>query len=585
MRDRDEHERRRITRRSVIAGVGGAAGAAVMSQAIGASPAQTQHWDHETDLLCIGGGATGCAAAVVGTDGGAKVILMERAPILGGTSRKSGGVAWVPNNSLLRAQGIDDKKEDCLRYMARFAYPHRYTPASPTLGLDTLSFKLLEAFYDNGSKVIDRLGKTGVVEFGVFTIGDKPPPDYADHLAENKVSSGRALVPKDANGTALAGQVGHGGRIIDACEAWLTKRGVPILTEHRATKILMENGRCIGVEAVNGDKTLRIRARKGVIFSTGGFAHNTDLIQMHQRFLYGSCAVAQSQGDFVQMAGAVGARMGQMDMAWRTQVVLEDALQNRFMAVGVFFVPSDSMVIVNKYGRRAVDEKRDYNDRTRVHFTYDPVTEDFPNQLLFMLIDERALDAFGGAYPIPTDPKTPYLVAGNTLQELSSNLKARLRGIADKTGGVDLAANFATTLAETIKKFNDYARSGRDPEFNRGAQSYDRAWQGFFSKMRDGSKQPANNMPNPTMYPMADHGPYYAIILGPGALDTSSGPMTNEHAQILDSASRPIPGLYGAGNCICAPTRDAYMGAGGTLGPNMTYGYIAAMHAVGEKPV
>jgi 3-oxosteroid 1-dehydrogenase len=572
---------RKISRRSVIAGVGGAAGAAMVSQTIGA-PAAGQRWDQETDILCVGGGATGCAAAVVAADGGAKVTLMERAPILGGTSRKSGGVAWVPNHSLLRAQGIEDRKEDCLRYMARFAYPHRYASSSETLGLDPLSYKLLEAFYDNGSNVIDRLSKTGAVEFGVFTIGDKPPPDYADHLPENKVPTGRALAPKDASGATMAGLVGHGGRIIDACEAWLTKRGVPILTEHRATRIVMENGRCVGVEATTGGKTVRIRTRKGVIFATGGFAHNTDLIQMHQRFLYGSCAVAQSQGDFVQLAGAVGARMGQMDMAWRTQVVLEDALQNRFMAVGVFFVPSDSMIIVNKHGRRAVDEKRDYNDRTRVHFTYDPVAEEFPNQILFMIIDERARDAFGGAYPIPVDPKTPYLISGNTLEELSVNVKARLRGIADKIGGAELAPNFSATLAETVRKFNEYARAGHDPEFSRGAQSYDRVWQGYFSKMREGSKQPSNNMPNPTMYPIADHGPYYAIILGPGALDTSSGPMTNERAQILDSTSSPIPGLYGAGNCICAPTRDAYMGAGGTLGPNMAFAYIAAMHAIGQ---
>jgi 3-oxosteroid 1-dehydrogenase len=543
MKDTRSENGQKITRRSVLAG---AAGAAVVSQAMGASSANRQ-WDHETDILCIGAGAAGCAAAVVAADGGAKVILLERAPILGGTSRKSGGVAWVPNHSLLRAQGVEDRKEDCLRYMARFAYPHRYAPADAMLGLDPLSYKLLEAFYDNGSKVIDHLSK-------------------------------------DAGGATMAGTVGHGGRIIDTCEAWLSKRNVPILTEHRATRIVMEGGRCVGIEASAGDKTVRIRARKGVIFSTGGFAHNTDLIQMHQRFLYGSCAVAQSQGDFVQMAGAVGARMGQMDMAWRTQIVLEDALQNRLMAVGVFFVPSDSMIIVNKYGRRAVDEKRDYNDRTRVHFTYDPVAEEFPNQILFMIIDERARDAFGGAYPIPADAKTPYLISGSTLDELAANVKTRLRGIAAKIGGVDLAPDFSTTLAATVKNFNEYARSGKDPEFNRGAQSYDRVWQGYFSKMREGSKQQPNNMPNPTMYPIADHGPYYAIILGPGALDTSSGPMTNEKAQILDSASRPIPGLYGAGNCICAPTRDAYMGAGGTLGPNMTFAYIAATHALGEKP-
>src|SRR5580704_13118416 len=124
-----ERSRFAISRRRVLAGGGGAAGAAgaaIMAQASGASPAAKDTWDHETDVLCVGGGIAGCAGAVFAADSGAKVILMERAPVLGGTARKSGGVAWVPNHSLLRSQGVVDKKEDCLRYMARFANPHRY---------------------------------------------------------------------------------------------------------------------------------------------------------------------------------------------------------------------------------------------------------------------------------------------------------------------------------------------------------------------------------------------------------------------------------------------------------------------------
>jgi 3-oxosteroid 1-dehydrogenase len=101
--------------------------------------------------------------------------------------------------------------------------------------------------------------------------------------------------------------------------------------------------------------------------------------------------------------------------------------------------------------------------------------------------------------------------------------------------------------------------------------------------MRTGSTQKANDLPNPSMYPIADHGPYYAIILGPGALDTSRGPLINEKAQVIGSDGHAILGLYGAGNCISAPTRDAYMGAGGTLGPGITFGYIAAVNAAGAR--
>jgi succinate dehydrogenase/fumarate reductase flavoprotein subunit len=242
------------------------------------------------------------------------------------------------------------------------------------------------------------------------------------------------------------------------------------------------------------------------------------------------------------------------------------------------------MIIVNKYGRRAVDEKRNYNDRTRVHFTFDPVAEDYPNQILFMIFDERARDAFGGSYPIPADVHTPYLVSGEDWNALGANIAARLEKMADKIGGLALAPDFASALGATVKRFNEFARSGEDSDFHRGRYRYDREWQGYFSTMREGSKQPANDMPNPTMYPIADKGPYYAIILAPGALDTSGGPLINAKAQVLGSDGKPIPGLYGAGNCIAAPTRDAYMGAGGTLGPNMTFGHIAALNASKKTP-
>lgn len=575
-----------LTRRQVFAGAGlaaSAAGAGTLPHV--AAAASQMQWDHEADIVCVGGGAAGCTAAVVAAGEGNKVILIDKAPILGGTTRRSGGVAWIPNHPLMSSLGLKDAKEDCMRYMCRFAYPHLYEPRGSTLGLDSLSYRLLEAFYDDAAGMIQWLKSAGIVEFGVFTVGTerKPSPDYADHLPENKVPAGRALVPLDAQGKVMGGSVGDGGRVVDSCEAWLTSKGGSVLTEHRATRLLQGGGRVIGIEAQANGKPVRLRAHKGVIFATGGFAHNVDLVRTHQAMLYGSCAVPQSTGDFVEMAAAAGARPGYMGSAWRSQVVLEEALENRVMGVGVFFVPADSMILVNKYGKRVVNEKRDYNDRTRVHFVFDPVQEDYPNQLLFMIFDARSLDAFGGSYPIPASADAPYLIRGATLAELSGNLRRRLATVADRTAGAALAEDFETVLADTMKRFNGYARSGKDPEFQRGFHRYDREWQGFFSVMREGSQQPRNDLPNPTMYPFRDEGPYYAIILAPGALDTNAGPMINENAQVLGSDGKPIPGLYGAGNCVASPTREAYMGAGGTLGPAMTFGYIAARHASANK--
>lgn len=542
-----------------------------------AAPAPLK-WDHEADVVCIGSGAAACAAAVTAASNGAKVILVEKMPLPGGTTAKSGGVAWIPNNPFMRSRGILDQKTDCLRFLARFAFPRQYTPDSPTLGMAESDYRLLEAFYDNGAPMIEHLDKVGAVHFKEFTMWfvNKAAPDYADHLPENKAPRGRAIEPATGSG----GSVG-GASLAVQMERWLSERKIPILLEHRVTKVVKDGERVIGIEVMHLNKLVRIKARRAVIFGTGGYAHNTELVGLHQPGLYGACARPGSTGDFISIAAAAGARMGALNTAWRSQVILEDALANRALGRSADVLPGDSMIVINKYGRRIVNEKINYNDRTQSHFVYDPVGKEYPNHIEFMVFDERSLDAFGGAFPIPSDRRaSSSLIQGATIQELTDNIAARLRKIGSRIGNVTLAPDFAAALGETIDRFNGYARSGKDPEFARGLHDYDKDWQELFSPMRQGTTQLANPMPNVTMHPLDEKGPFYAFILAPGALDTNGGPAINEHAQILDASNRPIPGLYGAGNCIASPARGAYFGAGGTIGLALTFGYIAGRHAM-----
>lgn len=566
-------------RRDLLAG----AGAAMAAGAI-ATGAQAQSrnpkWDHEVDLVCVGSGAAAGTAAVIAAGRGASVMVLEKMPILGGTTGKSGGVCWIPNNSKLRARGLSDPRDDCLRYMARYAYPHLYDPAGATLGLSDLQYRLIAATYDNGSLAVDELIKLQAVDFKEFRLFqvDRPAPDYADHLPENKLPAGRCLEPAVGSGSAEGG-----GTLAARLEEWLRARKVPILTDTRVTGVVQDGGRVIGVEAETEGRKLRIRARKGVIFGSGGYAHNVDLIRQHQVALYGSCATPGATGDFISIAQEAGAMMGPLNNAWRTQVVLEEALESRTMGACAFVLPGDSMILVNKFGKRVVNEKRDYNDRTRVHFAYDPTHEDYPNQLLFMLFDERSIDAFGDAYPFPADRRDArYLVQGTTVEELTRNLAERVEKISGATGGARLAPDFAGQAKASIERFNGYAKAGHDPEFDRGLHAYDREWHLLFSARRDGTRYPANPMPNVTMHPFTDKGPYYAYILAAGALDTNSGPVINEKAQVLGARGAPIAGLYGAGNCISSPSNTAYYGAGGTIGLAMTFGYIAAVNALKE---
>jgi len=572
-------------RRHFLQGVSLAVGAAALGSVakLRASEECTvdkESWDDVTDVICVGSGAAACTAAITAKSLGAEVVVLEKMPLPGGTTGKSSSITWIPNNRLMREQGIEDKKEDCLRYMARYSYPQNYTRNNPTLGLTERNYRLLEAFYDNGSRMIDHMAEVDAIHYRLFKMWgvDKLEPDYAEHLPENKAPRGRGLEPAEGAGTSR-----QTGILATQMEAWLREHAVPVLTNHRVVEILKSGRRVVGVVADNGEKRVRIRARRGVVFGTGGYAHNTDLIGEHQTALYGACASSASTGDFIYLASNAGARMGPMHTAWRAEVLFEEVLQNRMVARCAFGLPGDSMIVVNKFGRRVVNEKRNYNDRTRVHFVYDPTREEYPNQLLFMVFDERSLDTFGGAVPFPKDRRqAPWLISGDSVGDLSNKIASRLAKLSEYSGGVALDPQFTKELHGSIKRFNEYAKAGRDLEFDRGLHTYDRDWHQVFSPMREGTQYPKNPLPNHTMHPFSDKGPYHAFILAAGALDTNGGPLINEMAQVLDGNNEPIPGLYGAGNCIASPSREGYYGGGGTIGLAMTFGFIAGQNVIKE---
>jgi hypothetical protein len=171
---------------------------------------------------------------------------------------------------------------------------------------------------------------------------------------------------------------------------------------------------------------------------------------------------------------------------------------------------------------------------------------------------------------------SPLVLEGASLKALVERIEGRLAEIAGQTGEFSLALSFADNLKATISRYNDFARAGKDEDFHRGATGYDTEWYQVFSPQRADAGWPANEYPSITMHPLRDSGPYYAIILAAGALDTNGGPVIDAGAHILNTDDEPIPGLYGAGNCIASPSREAYYGAGHTLGLSLTFGYIAA---------
>ncbi|MCX7056303.1 MAG: FAD-dependent oxidoreductase [Proteobacteria bacterium] len=282
-------ENKNLTRRQVIVGAG-AATMTLGAVTLGTSKAQAAgKWDHESDIVVVGTGAGASTAALIAHDNGDTVTVLEKAPIPGGTSAKSAGVLWIPNNFALRARGIDDKKEDCVRFIARYSYPEKFNASQPHLGIGERALSMLEAFYDNASPTIERLQKMGalaVAEWRMFAL-DRPATDYLDHVLENKVPAGRTLGPLKADGKTI----GLGVDLMIHLNGALKKKGIPVLLGHRVTKVVMNSaGRVVGVEAAVGGKTVTIRARKAVIFGTGGYAHNPEFVALYQRVpIYGAC--------------------------------------------------------------------------------------------------------------------------------------------------------------------------------------------------------------------------------------------------------------------------------------------------------
>jgi succinate dehydrogenase/fumarate reductase flavoprotein subunit len=401
-----------------------------------------------------------------------------------------------------------------------------------------------------------------------------------DHLPENKGVRGRTLYPMSPDG-----KQSYGDELVSQLKAWADGHNIPLLLNHRVKRIIKNNkGEVVGVEAITSENVaVTFRAKKAVVFCSGGFTHNPELMLHFQRGPhFGGCAAPTNTGDFVLMGNAIGAQLGNMAGAFRAEIVLEQALSDPDWGHNVFYILGDSVLEVNRYGLRIMDEKRNYTDRTMMHFVWDPQRAEWTSMLVFLIYDERTATLWQGFPPLTVQGQpAPYIIDGNTLDELAKNIDARLAQLKTKTGGFQLDSNFGENLKKTVTRFNDFANTGVDTDFHRGEYAYDREWTTFPPTV-PGVQWPPKDSKNYTMYPLSTNGPYHAIILGAGTLDTNGGPIINHKAQVIDTENKPIPGLYGAGDCIASPTANAYWGGGSTIGPAMTYGYIAGINATQE---
>jgi 3-oxosteroid 1-dehydrogenase len=530
-------------------------------------------FDAEVDIIAIGSGVAGLATALFSRWQGNDVLVLEKAGRLGGTTRKAAFWYWVPNNAAMRAAGTKDPKKDCIAYMARLSRPEVYDPKAPKFGMPPWEYAQYEAIYDNASTATELLSKKGALEYRHCDF----VPDYWAELPEDKAPKGRVLLPKGARES-----MSDGGEVaIETMSAAAKSDGVDIRTGHRVQRLIKNSaGEVIGVEADTPKGKKRFFARKAVVFCTGGFTHNVELRKNFQAVpIYGGCAANSNEGDFVYIASTVGAQLRNMNYAWMCPIVFEKAMARDPELIGTFSPSGDSMIYVNKEGRRVANEKLAYNEMAQTFFQWDGAKSEYPNLLLIAVWDQRSQDHSAsdeyGRFIVPPGASDKHVIKGETLATLSQAIGERLARYKKVTGGLALAPDFEKTLASTIERFNGFAAGGRDFDFHRGERQVELLF--------NGNVAPSPSAPNPTMFPISEQGPYYAALLTGGNLDTKGGPKANVAGQVVDDQDEPIPGLYGVGNCVASASARAYWAGGATIGPILAFAYLAAAAAHKER--
>ncbi len=536
-------------------------------------------WDDGYDVVVVGAGAAGFPSALNASRLGSSAAILEKAAEPGGTMKKSAAWYWIPNNSDMVRDGKPDDKDSFVHYCARLSRPQAYNPDDPHLGLSEWEYETISVLYDNASKANDTLA-----EMGVFKPLYSPAiPDYHSTLPENTVPYGRTLQVDRGDG-----EMGKGDVLTEFFVAACERAGVPILLEHRVEAVVVdEDGAVVGVRVSANGETKHIAASQAVVFASGGFTHSEELRKNFlSPVLLGGCAARTNEGDFVHIATALGLPLRNMNFAWMCPIPFEVALSKSPYLSGMFSVAGDSMIWVDKYGNRVVNEKTIYNELAGSFLRFDSEKLEYPRLLMFEIWDQRCMDGCHATLNESNPAQTAldnygslifddfHVIKGDTLDALSAAIRDRLATLAPRTGGFQLDDSFATNLPKAIARFNELAATGKDVDLHRGENPIEQ----IFTGVVPGD----NDTGNPTMYPLSETGPYYAAIVCAGTLDTKGGPVTTTHGEVLDSEGEPVPGLYAVGNCVANPSAQAYWAGGGTIGPYFTFAHLLAEHATSQ---
>jgi succinate dehydrogenase/fumarate reductase flavoprotein subunit len=523
------------------------------------------------DVIVVGAGAAGLVSAATAASEGATVLVLERGEAAGGTAAHSIGEFWIPNNRHLRERDIVDPREDCLRFMAQLSYPDAYRPEHPTLGLPEPQYDLLATFYDEAPRAVDHLERIGALRSRISPAAYGDPlghPEYHSAHPDNRAPQGRHLIVDD--GDRAFGP--RGAAYVEQLMRYLMAHGVDVRLRHRVVEVFSAgDGSVDGVVVEADDGVTGLRARRGVVFASGGFGHDPAARAAYLPApVDGVAAVSTNTGDFLRIGMGLGAALGNMTSAYFSNAAFELGIGLPRTPQLVHFPFGDSMIWVDRAGRRVVNEKAVFPERAQAHFAWDTEACRHSRRVLIQVFDGTVRDHPAGRYPMPGPGLgDAHVLSGSTWSELAAAIDKRLADLAPLTGGIRLAADFAATVERSVARFDEFARSGVDRDFGRGGTPIQTCYE---PRLRDG-------YPNRTMAPFSPEGPYYAILISAAMFDTAGGPVINSRAQVIDVLGQPIRGLYGAGCCVASPGGRAYWSGGAPIGLAMTFGYLAGHNA------
>jgi len=554
--------------------------------------------ERDVDVVVLGSGAAGLAGALRAALLGHEVVVLEKSDVWGGSAAMSAGAVWVPNNTKMGEVGIADSDEDAWAYLE--AVTEGKVPAEQR-----------RAFLDGANRMIGTFeSETGVrfepvgeyPDYDTDRPGAKPGgrpleplpfdgnllgEDFATlhpcypgelifdrfmmRLAEARALLQPGLKPKlgllrglwhyalrSRSRKLLHGRDPYltlGQALMARLRAALNARGVPLHLNTAVRRLLTDDGRVIGVELASGE---RIRARAGVLLATGGFERNDEMRQRYQHHPVDAgwtVGHVGNTGDGLTLAEQAGAGLDteMMHHCWWSPAVLPPGEPTAWVLVIEKSLPYG--VFVDRDGRRFVNEASNYNNIGKA--MYEAQAKTGKAVPAWMIFDSRYRSKFpiGPVKPgmLQSDRKVPErLRPGNGWLHKADTLAALATEI-----GIP-----AANLAESIERFNGFARKGRDLDFGRG------------STLNDLHYSDPRVTPNPSLGPI-EKAPFYAVEVVPGDLGTKAGLRTDTGGRVLDAGGAPITGLYAAGNVTSSVMGGAYPGAGGTLAPAMTFAFLA----------